>query len=250
MKDAVLVTTTCYDSVKADRFPLALEMVENARKAGLAIIVNDGSPPDCRDEIRRALADRGAIIMPRQATALGACRREVLEEGMKAAKVVVWLEPEKVNFPLCVEESIQLVLEGVHDIVVPARDEASWNSYPAMQVHSEKFASAAIDHFTKKKLDWMFAPKVMNRAGAQYFVDYKGEYGDRWEGLVIPVVRAEAAGLSVGSTVVRCLYPPKQREDEERKADEMVIHRLGQFNNIVPAVRLEAIKLGLLGPTA
>ena len=97
---------------------------------------------------------------------------------------------------------------------------------------------------TCRALDMWFGPRGFSLAGAEFFLNYDGKYEDKWDAIFIPVVRAIVAGVDVGEEVVDFTYPAEQLT-AEKDSREMVLKRLGQLDNLIPAISQECTALGL-----
>jgi len=75
----------------------------------------------------------------------------------------------------------------------------------------------------------------MSKRAIQYVLDYSGEYGDKWEAILIPRLRIIKEGLGIS------IVPIDFENDSRMTAIEsgnptMVLKRLGQLNNIIPSL--------------
>lgn len=85
---------------------------------------------------------------------------------------------------------------------------------------------------------------MMNAKALEYFLAYQGDYGDGWDCIFIPVLRAIAAGLKVIGVPVDYIHPPEQTQEEGTLMT--VVKRVEQLQNLVPAIVAEAKKLGII----
>ena len=178
---------------------------------------------------------------------MGASRRQAMKEASRVAGkngVVVWMEPEKYTFVPHIVGLAEVIMRKEADLVIPMR--SSLNSYPKEQQESETLMNRLFERVLKKqKADLSFGPRIMNRVALSLFLDYKGEYGDKWDSIIIPVLRAVKMGLSVQYTDVPYVHPREQTREEEGTM-EMFVKRIEQFCNIAPSFYVEAKKLGLV----
>ena len=47
-----------------------------------------------------------------------------------------------------------------------------------------------MENLTGREFDIWFGPRLFNKKTSKYFLDYNGEYGDKWESIFIPVMDA------------------------------------------------------------
>jgi len=241
MAKVAIATTTFYKSAKEIRFQLALRTVRAATKFGYLIAVVDGGSPD---EVCKKFSDAGAYLFQQELPGMGPSRRQAIAAAAKLVNndgAVVWMEPEKYTLVPQLYKAATPILNGVSDLVIPARK--SMTSYPLEQQCAEFFGNLAFQHITGLALDAWFGPRVMNQRAINYFTTYKGEYGDKWDSIFIPVLRAFKAGLRVRSVKVNYTHPKKQAATETGL--NFLVKRLDQLNNLIPAMAQEAKKIGL-----
>lgn len=239
----VIATTTNYRTVDEVRARLALRFAEEAKRYGYRLAVVDGDSPQA---FRDALSERGACIFPEpRGGGMGASRRQALIEAREFAGpdgVVAWVEPEKWPLVANLGPALACFDQGA-DLVVPARTEAGFLTYPSEQMWAEYIGNRTFRKIAGVRLDAWFGPKLMNREALKRFLDYSGTYGDRWESLLIPVLACIKDGLKVVSAQVVYGHPPEQTAAEG--TIEMTMLRIEQIRNIVPALQAAALHLGL-----
>ncbi len=241
VKDTVLATTTFSKSYDL-RARLAVQTMEEARRYGYRIVVVDGGSDE---KFRRDMRSRGAVLLDETERGMGPSRRQALRAARNligSEGIIAWLEPEK--WPLVSElwKVLGPVRLGYADFVQPSRQ--SLNSYPPYQQEAERRGNFAFLQATGLDLDVWFGPRIIGPRALPFWLDYQGEYGDKWESVMIPILRAAAAGLRILGEEVHYVHPPEQTaaevgdEEMDRKRDE-------QLESIVAALRQEAAKLGL-----
>jgi len=241
VKKAVIATTTLAKDPKELRVKLALKTIKKAVECGYQIVVVDGSP----DEVREQFGDIGAIVCKDLGQSMGASRRQAISKAAKIANggVVIWMEPEKHTLiPELLKAVVPFFLPSAADLVVPTRK--SMASYPPEQQYAEPLGNLAFFHLTKHALDLWFGPRVMGERAMPYFLNYQGEYGDRWDSIFIPVLRIIKDNLRVMSVVVDYAHPEEQTAKESNF--NFLTKRLEQLTNLVPSMEQEARKLGLI----
>ncbi len=230
-----VVTTTQYQSIEDIRFKLAAKTMRDVyRYTGQRPIVVDGSPEKIREQLQRA----GGSIFEQypDSTTMGATRRQAIEIAMlQQAEVIVWMEPEKCTLTRYIPELVKRLMLAEASILIPRRQ--SLDSYPPYQAVKELEGNSAVAEFTSRPdLDLWFGPRVFDRRGAKYFLDYQGENGDRWESIFIPVLQALKAGEKVASHTVDYIHPPEQTAAEtdpvmDRKRDDQLVSLLSAMKS-------------------
>ena len=243
----LVATTTRYDDTHEIRARLALRMVQAARTLGIRVVTVDSSP---NPRMKECLAGNGAeVIRETEGATMGAGRRQALAYVKNLAApddAIVWMDPEKAPLIQFLEEICLPILSSTADIVVPGRSEEGLASYPAVQAAYERCGNASFALLTRRALDVWFGPRAMNRAGVEEFLAYAGEYGDRWDSIFIPVVRALKHGLRVGPCVVEYHHPAEQTAAESRDLRLGLLKRLDQLHSLVTALYKEAVALGFV----
>lgn len=249
MPQIVLATTTRYASVDEVRCRLAQQMVRAAHTEGFGIVVVDGSPTE---EVRAALENAGAVVLREETGAtMGAGRRLALQEagalcGTDGA--CAWIEPEKFPLVPSLRRLCAPIFAGTAHITVPARTEAGFASYPAVQAFAEQCGNAIFAKLAGTTLDMWFGPRAMHVRGLAYFARYAGDYGDRWDAIFIPVLRALRDGLCVVSVPVDYCHPAEQTRVEADDRQVGILKRLEQLTTLARALCEESAKLGFSVP--
>ncbi len=244
-----------YPSADHPRALQALRTIKAANDAGYRIeVLDDGKLQD----FRAKMEELGANVHI-GGLGMGAGRRFILQKGREAVGddgVVCWLEPEKYTIIPDIEAIVAPILEGRADLVIPKRTPEAMLGHPLPQQLAEALGNGYFnqllgDKYPNAEFDPWFGPFATNQTALQHFLNYEGEYGDRWDSIFIPRLRAAAAGLRLVSVVAENYqYPPEQRETEELGWFDMTPKRVGQLNNLVPALQEEAEKLGLISEKA
>lgn len=248
-----VIATTTFSKKLCLRARLALETTKKAAQLGLPIVVVDGG--SCQ-ELRVGIIEQGAMLVDEKEHGMGPSRRQAIREAAGVAGpdgTVLWMEPEKWTlisqvFHLEHEMENYAFAEDAPssaraDIVVPKR--RSMASYPPIQQAAELLGNMYFAKATGHALDVWVGPRLIGPRALPYFLDYKGEYGDKWDSIFIPIVRAIADGLKVVGCEVGYVHSPGQTAEEEKDPD-MDLKRLGQLQSLVPSFYAEARKLGLL----
>ncbi len=162
---------------------------------------------------------------------MGNSRRQAIEEAFKTNKeIIIWIEPEKYTFIKEIKKCVESIINHEADMVIPKRK--SLATYPLAQQYVEPFANLMWKDVTGLDLDIWSGFKVFKRTLSKYFLDYNGEYGDKWESIVIPVIDAIANGERVVGVEIDYVHPIEQTKSEEGNFD---FHRkrIEQLNNFL-----------------
>ena len=235
----VIVTTTYSNSVNDFRAGLALKTVEAAKKEGYEIVVVDGSPDE---KFKDALTLAGAHVFMEKTKGMGTSRRQSIKTGFDiGGDVVAWIEPEKYPVIPLLLPLFKMIQTESAQIIIPKRK--SLEGYPPYQMMSENRLNQELGLITNNKdLDLCFGPRIFNKAGGEYFLNYKGERGDNWESIFIPILRALRDGVKITSEVINYVHPPEQTAVEidslemNRKRDfqrEVLVNAMGEEANIL-----------------
>lgn len=222
--DLFIFTTTLYgqDESSRVRASLAEEFLKRTEKLNIkCVVVDGGSSAEFLNKIKQ-LKNIQVVIEP--SLGMGESRRKALEAAMSLASATgspsfLYADPEKED--LIKEESLGAMIkslrEGIADIVVPMRK--TMESYPRFQEWIEKRANKRAakimnENKAEAELDLWFGPKMFNREGAKYFLEYKGKL-DKWDSIIKPVADAYKAGKRIVSAPVDFQYPETQKSHEE-----------------------------------
>jgi hypothetical protein len=232
-----------YPDANGLRPRLALEAIQAYVASGYEVVVVDSTKSDPR--FRPQLVRPGVtILLEDEAASMGAARRKAMRRAGELAGpngIVLWAEPEK---PLAhlVDTMVQPFLHGC-DLVIPSRE--SLDSYPPEQAYAEKLGNQFVQYLLGKELDFWFGPMLMNQSALDFVLDYDGYWGDVWDSLMVPRLRAFAAGLAIGTVEVDYVHPQAQTAEESGDI-EFLMKRIEQLRTIVPALHSEAVKLGIV----
>lgn len=251
MYEVVVATTTRYEHPDDLRVRLACAMLATARAAGVPVVVVDESSDAVHDVL---LAAGGRIVRPPHPLTRGSSRRYALRLAGETAgdlprSATVWMEPEKEPLIRQLRSLCGPIVAGEADLVIPERTAEGLRSYPPVQAALECAGNAIFEHLTGRFLDLWFGPRAMNATARQYFLAYAGEYGDAWEAIFIPVLRAIHDGLRVRSLPVSYQHPSEQTAAEDDVATG-IVKRLQQLRTIATALCAEAQCLAMVPRTS
>ena len=245
----VIATSTRYNSLADPRFPMAVKFVENAVFASIPVAIVDDSPDDNVSAYLKAI---GAIVIRAQNPTMGTGRRMAIKKALQLCQgnnIIVWSEPEKYPLIKDICKIIEPIIHKKTDIVIPRRKD-NLASYPEMQMHAELYGNRGFQLLTGYAYDMWFGPRVFDTKTAAYFLSYDGkssdgtkDYGDRWDSIFIPVLRAIKVGLRITEVTIDYQQPQEQTAGEDNY--EFYEKRLLQLNTLLEAIKYEARLLGL-----
>jgi len=173
---------------------------------------------------------------------MGNIRREAISAACSLfpdTEFCCWLEPEKPNLSIFIYPMVALMSEEKTELGMFNR--VSMTSYPIEQAYYYLFCRAVASKLIGFDLDYAFGPMIMSKAATQYFLDYKGEYGDRWEAIMIPRLRIMKQGIRVSLLNIDFKNDPRMTEIESGDPD-VILERIEQLNNVIPSLIKEWAK--------
>ncbi len=233
-----------YHDQNSVRSQLARELVSKAKSRECLVRISDGTG----GQFRRDIELRGANVSE-QVQGMGPDRRRLMRlvyRNMEMRDVALWTE-EKPSLIDDLELIIGPIMMDQADLVIPARTEEAWATHPPEQVLIEKFCNRAFKAFTNVEIDCWFGPFAANAKALGHFIAREEDgTDDKWMSIHGPRVDVIAAGLRVKSVPV-----PKYRYDARQRAEEegntaLILKRVEQANNLVPALYARAKALGLV----
>lgn len=223
------------------RARLALRLAAEASQQEYPLVVVDGGSPA---EFTNALASEGAVVRNEERSGMGESRRQAMRAAGTLAGadgVVAWIEPEKAPLIGNLKPALGF-FDRAADLVVPARTQVGFASYPPEQIWAEWIGNLTFAQIAGVKLDAWFGPKIMGPRALRHFLAYPGIYGDEWESLLVPVLSCIKEGLTVASAQVSYMHPPEQTASE--RTFVMTMKRIEQLRQILPALGEAALRLG------
>ena len=258
MNDAkVVIATTTFYKERSLRFELACETIRKAREAGYEIVVVEGSKDD--PSIAETFSKLGAHVYPETLPGMGPSRRLAffyayhlirMSLNLKLMEVIIWMEPEKVNFVRHILLMLEKLRETDCDIAIMKRSEASWQTYPDFQRKSEQLTNTAYEEHTGRiGYDPMSGPVafVISKMKIQpelllFFNPKMYDLPDTYIQHYLPLFVSEDRVISVE---VDFLYPLEQKREEERTENETIRKkRQWQMETLIEAYK----KLGEIAP--
>jgi len=236
-------TTTFYregDLNGRTRANLATITIKTAVDSGYRIIVVDGSPDDW---FRKSIENCGAEIHLETQNGMGPSRREALQYAHDSKRPIIsWMEPEKLDYVKEIWKTAKPILNGKAEMVIGNR--GNLKDYPTSQQHTEHYGNTIWRELTGLDLDMWSGMRTWKRELSDFFLDYQGEYGDKWDSIFIPVMDAVFDGKKVVGVKVNYKHSIEQTTAEEGNALYSA-KRLVQLDNLVPALQDRWAKLNL-----
>lgn len=240
----IVTTTTFYEDPSGNdkvRFDLACELVRLAIGNGHIVVIVDGSPA-C--DVGEKLKNIGAHVFTQSEKGMGAARRQVWIEAGKLVTpdiaAILWTE-EKPDIIRSLAKMVPHIREQNAQAVIPSRSLASWETYPDLQRGSEQIANLVYNKlFPSSGVCWdpMFGPVCFHPDALAHFTGINPTtlgLPDTYVQHYAPVYM-RYLGLKVDSIEVDFIYPPGQRDEEEReKIAEMSAKRLWQMTQLITA---------------
>jgi hypothetical protein len=235
--DLTIFTTTLYkdDPVSQVRQNLARKFIENTEKLNVKLVIVDGGSSE--DFINYVRSKKHVELIIETGAEMGKSRRDALQAAISNYNTpyYFWVEPEKDD--LIKPESLAAMIAGLRedktDIVVPRRSNKA--SMPRFQAWIEDRANKRANRLMKETpdeiLDLWFGPKMFNKEGARYFLNYKGQL-DKWDSIIKPVIEAYQDGKRISSADVSYTYDESQKGSEE-KDRQMKGKRVQQYTQIL-----------------
>lgn len=247
MPEIAIATTTRYASPTELRCKLAQAMIREAvSNQNIPVVIVDGSH---RADVQQALKEAGGQVIEEESpSTMGAAWRQALREAARLeTEVVVLMQPEKRPMVEDLPILAQPILSGAADIVVPSRTEEGFRSYPNVQRLAEQYGNEIFRRLTGFGLDVWLGVRLISRNSFNFFLQYNGDYSDKWDAIFIPLLRAQKAGLSIWGVSTDYKHPPEQREQEENDDALGILKRQEQLQNLIEALCTETELLKFFG---
>jgi len=235
LNDNIICATTfrqgnqfnCIERVRAEVF---LDTVRELSNLDLLLHV------DTDDLYLKNLQKYGVITVKQKSIGMGNIRREAIREAslhFPNSNYLCWLEPEKPNIA-------KFILPMVHKMKMDKTSLGIFNrnnmsSYPPEQSHNYQFCRAVATQFIGFDIDYAFGPMVVPRSSSSYFLEYQGEYGDKWDSILVPRLRIIKNGLCI-STLPINFQNDNRMTCVESGNPTIILKRLEQFNNVIPSL--------------
>jgi hypothetical protein len=228
---------TVPQKVRSDVF---LDTAKNLRELGIPCIA---LAAECSDAYIRRVREHDVVVVPESNHGMGAARREVFAKGLElfpSAVHYLWLEPEKSHLP---QHALRLSRQMLsQDAVLGLFNRGRMNSYPQEQAYYYLFCRAVASQLFGFDTDYAFGPMIMTKKSLPYFLDYRGDYGNLWDSILIPRVRLFYDRERI------CISHAAFQNDERMKLaesgdPEFILKRVRQIDNVIPSLISEWLRL-------
>lgn len=240
MKDVVAFTTIRQGNpsvvVEKVRASIFLDTAKSLFTLGIPCVAIFS---DCEESYLARLRRLGIITVPQSESGMGKIRREALRVAMNcfpSAFYYFWIEPEKPDMPRFLEGMINLV--KTKRATLGLFNRINMSSYPEEQACYYLFCRAVASKLVGFDLDYAFGPMVISRENTSHFLQYSGEYGDRWEAILIPRLRAIRQKACIAILHVNFKNDPRMTTVESGNPS-LIMKRVEQFNNVIPSLLTE-----------
>lgn len=184
----------------------------------------------------KSLERLGVVAVIQRSMGMGNIRREAISAACSLfsdADFYCWMEPEKPNLPKFFLPIVKLMSQEKSGLGLFNR--IKMTSYPTEQAYYYLFCRAVASKLVGFDLDYAFGPMVMSKPTTRYFLEYQGEYGDKWEAILVPRLRIIRQGVGVSLLCVNFKNDPRMTAIESGNQN-MMLKRLEQFNNVIPSL--------------
>lgn len=245
MSNGLVVITTIRQGLKQDK----VQKVRAEVSLDTAAACADLKIPivavfkDCSESYLGRLKKRGVILVKQTTIGMGPVRREAIKAGtilVPEAEYYLWTEPEKPTFPGIANRLLAKLEKTNAECCFFNRK--NMDSYPLEQAYYYLYCRLVASQLIGFDFDYAFGPMLMTKAGAKVFLGYGGEYGDKWDSILIPRLRVIRTGVPYGIQTVSFENDPRMTAIESGNS-KMVLKRIEQFVNVVPSLIAEWQKL-------
>lgn len=244
-KSGLVAFTTIQYGVKPNigqriRSAVSLDTASNLRTLGIPCLALTGP---CSKGYMKEVHGRGIVTVPQKGGDMGEVRREALRAAIAAfpsATHYLWLEPEKPDLP---QHALRLWnLMRSENAALGLFNRINMESYPREQAHYYLFCRAVASALLGFEVDYAFGPMIMTKKSIPYFLEYAGEYGDRWDSILVPRLRVMHAQLKI-SILESDFRNDTRMTRAERGNLQFILKRIKQFDNVARSLVSEWQKL-------
>lgn len=202
---------------------------------------------ECSPAYLRKVRRKGVIIIPQEGQGMAESRKEAIKAGVNQfprANHYLWLEPEKPDLPRCALLLSRRMTTERAALGLFNRTLKSMSTYPTEQRLLYDFCRTIASRILGCDIDYAFGPMILTRDTLPFFLGYDGEYGNRWNSILIPRLRVIHSCLKV--VFLPVLFRNDQRIYNAENGDiKFLLKRFDQFNEIIPALISEWRRLYL-----
>lgn len=236
-KEIVCVTTFRQgdprNPIEKIRTEVFLDTTRELANASLSLVtVYIETQKDVLDKLR----ELGLTLCLQQSNGMGNIRREAISSTLNTfpdAKYLCWLEPEKPDMVRFIKPMYSKMKQ--EQTVLGMFNRSAMFSYPPEQAYYYLFCRAVATQLIGYDLDYAFGPMMIASPAALCFLEYRGEYGDKWDSILIPRLRVINNGA--GISVLPVDFQNDQRMTQAESGNlAIILKRLEQFNNVIPSL--------------
>lgn len=232
-RKVAIATSTYYNQdSESDRIraELAKRTIRSAIDLGYEVAIVDAGSSHA---LLKEFENYGARLSLNLGGTMGSDRRRAIEVASTIGRTLVaWTEPEKEYYIPELWKTALPIIEEKADIVVP--DRRPLNDYPIGQQYAENLGNLVWKDITGLDLDILCGPRTWRKELSHYFLEYGGEYGDKWDSIFIPVMNAVLKGEKVVGVKIDYKHPKDQTQNEEG-AVSFHMKRINQLSNLTKA---------------
>ena len=229
-----------YNRVEKIRSEVSLDTAKNFQVLQIPYVaIYD----ECSEIYLKKLGELDVVPIPQSGKGMGVVRREAIKAGPEfypEATHYLWLEPEKSNIPFHVTKLVETMEQNKSSLGLFNR--VSMEGYPREQAFYYLFCRKVAGKLLGFDLDYAFGPMILTAASIPYFINYAGEYGDRWDSILIPRLRVIKSDLGITINKIHFLNDPRMTAVESGNP-RMILKRFQQLANILPSLIKEWKKL-------
>jgi hypothetical protein len=247
----ILISTTAYKDINEYRYLLARKTVQTAKKYKFNIILVDRSNLLSGSSlISNSFKEDGAIVIEssgrncRKGCAFRLALQAALNFNDNSDKVIVFFEPEKVDFIRFISSLAYSIQLNEYDLILPSRCYPQcFETLPIEQQHSELFGMFHISNIVKElrlngwplEVDWFFGPVLFHSKLANFYLQNNSSM---WSAHILPQIQAyhyynnKGNPLRIASISINYHHPPVQKSMEEGNI-QYSNKRLSQLNTII-----------------
>lgn len=200
---------------------------------GYNVFIIDGGSDE---EVLSKFQKTGAKIREQDSnlSGIGNATLQTLQFGLETnAKYFGLVELEKTSMISKFPYFFERLAGSNYDFLIPYRK--SLSSLEENQAHYEDWGNSWWWSFTGLGLDSLNGTRLFTRENANYFLEHNmAKYGDRWEILFVPLLKAYIDGKQIDIVKVDYRHPKKQKLDEAKRK-EMHLKRAEQHSALTQA---------------
>lgn len=226
----IIVATITWDGGSAAEGGKILKTMRELKKYGYDVItVDGGSSKETIDGMRES----GAKVYRQKGKGIGSAMKESIRHAYDSgAGVIAYMESDKYSYPREIGKTIEPILDGKADLVIPSRTAKSFLTYPPFQILTESFIDLSLSAVLGAILDYTYGLKTFSRKVAPYF--FESRYGD-WGTMYNPLKILKQDGFRIMPVYVDVSFPKEDYQKEFASA-KVWRYRLKQVKQVLSSV--------------